>query len=289
MKKILYFWVVLLFFFFTWHSFAVNIESLRNTESYVIDNAGVLKPEEKKLLETQIQEIRKNYTAETLILLIDSTSWEDISELSTKIGHELGVGKSDTDNGIVILIAINDRAWNISIWYWLEWVLPDVLVNRIGTKNFWVFWEGKYYEWISNTLSDISWIISGDPSIVSKFAENFENTQKNYEFLFFLGFIVLLISQIVFKPLVKAKKYGKVWKYILLGYLITLPIVFALVWVLAILINIFIWGAWSLVWIFAKPWEWGGFRWGGGFGWWWGRSGGFWGWGFGWGGSSWKW
>ena len=40
------------------------------------------------------------------------------------------------DNGVVILVAVEDREWNISTGYGVEGILPDIRTNRIGENNF---------------------------------------------------------------------------------------------------------------------------------------------------------
>ena len=68
-------------------------------------------------MESKIEELRKKYTIEILTVIIPSTDGKEISSLATEIGQKVGVGKADKDNGLVLLIAINDRAWNIATGY----------------------------------------------------------------------------------------------------------------------------------------------------------------------------
>lgn len=275
-------------FIFLWSFIWVdwfNIEGLKNQSSYVIDQTNILSSEEKSQLEDKILNIKKFYTSEILLLITPSTQWEDISALATKIWQELGVGKSDTDNGIVILIALQDRAWNIATWYGVEWVLPDLLVNKIWNKNFALFKEEKYFEGILWTLNDIDKMLAKDPTIISEL-----NTKDpDYTIFIFLFFFIIIISSSSLKWLYKQKQFKKIFIISIIWYIITLPIVIFLSWLLAIIINIFVWFFGIIFWIFSgnnQSWNfwWSGF--GGGWRWGWGSFG----WGsFGWGGSSGKW
>lgn len=284
MKKIFF---SLLFLLVCSPVYAFDISSLGTINSSVIDRVGVLKPEQKSILESKIADLRTKYTVEILTIVIPSMDGEDISSTATEIGQKIGVWKADKDNGLVLLIAINDRAWDIATGYGLEGVLPDLLAKRIGEKNFILFRNGQYYEWILGSFDDFDKALSGDTSILST---QWENKGTSSEWFFILQFIVaLLISSIFFRPLTKIKQYKKLFLYLLIAYIITLPLAyFAVQNIFFLLENIGIWIFWSLIGIFAKPGNWWNFwSWGSSSGWW--GFGGFgWGW-FGWGWSSGKW
>lgn len=283
MKKFYIFLLMFLWVFAWAHGF--DIESIKNQSSYVIDQSKVLSPEEKSILEEKILSIKKSYTSEILLLITPTTSWEDIAALATKIWQELGVGKSDTDNGIVILIALQDRSWNIATWYGIEWVLPDLLVNKIWNKNFALFKEEKYFEWILWSLNDIDWVLAKDPTIISQLNKK----EPNFEIFIFIFLGAFIISSIYLRILYKERKYKKIFSILFIWYILSLPIAFFVIWVIWFLINWFIWIVAWVFWIFWKEIHqasWGNFwgTWGGK--WWFGGYGG---WGFWWWGSSWKW
>lgn len=283
MKKIIYFLLIFFYFIQVYSSF--DISSLWPINSSVIDNVGILNKDQKTQLETKIENLRKIYTVEILILIIPTTNWEDISTLAAYIWQKLWVWKKDKDNWLVLLISINDRTWNITTWYWIEWVLPDLLAKRIWEKNFLLFKDKKYFEWISWALDDFWKVFSWDKNIISTQKET-----STWESGWVLQmFIAILLASILFKPLVDWKEYKKFFLYFLIAYIITLPLAYYFVQSLFFLVeNAIIWVIWSILWIFWKIWEWWNYS-----SWWWESSWGwFWwfGWGrFGWWGSSWKW
>lgn len=282
--KILKF-LLILFFFTNLSVNAFDISSLWKVNSYVVDKVWVLNEQEKTDIETKIKELKQKYTTEILTIIIPSTDWEDISSLATEIWQKIWVWKSDKDNWMVLLIAINDRAWNISTWYWVEWVLPDLLTKQIWEKNFASFKQEKYYEWILWALNDFDKVFSWDESIISEL----NNNENDDSWVWLLNvFITIIASSLFLKPLIKKKNLKKFLWYFFLMYIITLPLTYFFLWLAWIFVNLFICVIWTLVWVFWKNWKWGG-----GFGWWkWGWSWGFgwfWWWSFWWWWSSWKW
>lgn len=283
MKKIIYFLLIFFSFIQVYSSFDIN--SLWAINSSVIDKVGVLNEDQKTQLEAKIENLRNIYTVEILTLIIPTTDWEDISTLATNIWQELWVWKKDKDNWLVLLIAINDRAWNIATGYWIEWVLPDLLAKRIWEKNFVLFKNQKYFEWISWAIDDFWKAFSWDKSIISDQKET-----STWESGWVIQLIIAaILSSILFKPLITWKEYKKLFLYFLIAYIITLPLAYYFVQNLFFFIeNAIIWIIWSVFWIFWEAWKWWNYR-----SWWWGSSWGWfwwfwWGW-FWWWGSSWKW
>lgn len=288
MKKIIKILIfVLLSLTFT-SVFSFDIATLWKIDSSVVDKVGILKAEEKISIEAKIAEFRTKYTTEILLVIIPTTNGEDISTIWVEIWQKIGVWKADKDNWVVILIAIDDRAWNISTGYWIEWALPDLLANRIWQKNFILFRESKYFDGIMGALDDFKKAFDWDPSIVSMKTE----TEETPVFWIFELIFIFFYSYSVLRPLIEKEKQKKFWIYLIVGFLLTLPITFYFITeVLAtVFVNFIMWLIFGLFWIFWKSWyNWGsGWSWKSG-GWWWGGFGWF-GWGsFGGWWSSWKW
>ncbi|MCB1713302.1 MAG: TPM domain-containing protein, partial [Candidatus Riesia sp.] len=93
---------------------------------------------------------------EIAVLTIKNTQGYDISDYSQRIGQKWGVGKKGYDNGLIITISVEDRKWNISTGYGLEYVLPDAMCKRLGEKNIPPnFKNGEYEKGIRELIDDI--------------------------------------------------------------------------------------------------------------------------------------
>ena len=114
--------------------FAFNIP--QNTNRFVLDQAQVLKKNEAALLLADIQKIEAKTTSQIAIYIFDSLEGKDISSLAVEVGRAWGVGQATSDNGIIILVAINNRKWFISTGYGVEGSIPDALAKRIGERHF---------------------------------------------------------------------------------------------------------------------------------------------------------
>ncbi len=148
-------------------SFAFEVPEFSN---YVTDNANIFSSEEEASLLSQINKIKQTTTAEIAVLTVKSTDNIAISDYATKVGQTWGVGKDDKDNGVMVVIAIDDREWFIATGYGVEGILPDLRTKQIAEKNFPKnFRVGNYYAGINTAVRDIGKFLAQDESIISKY------------------------------------------------------------------------------------------------------------------------
>jgi len=123
---------------------------------YVNDYAGILSPQEQKLLISRIDSIERNTTVEIALVSVKTTNGEATSQYATKIGDKNGVGKKATDNGIVVLISFdNERGGFIATGKGIEGTLTDVKCSRIWDNSKTYFTDKRYYDGYDSILNGI--------------------------------------------------------------------------------------------------------------------------------------
>ncbi len=269
-----------------------------NYEGYITDKVGVFSETQKIDLTTKIQEIEKATSIEIAILVV-STVDDDINLAAVDVGNQWGVGKKGQDNGLMILIAVNDRKWSIQVGYGLEGILPDLATKNIGDARFPPnFRNGDYYQGIVEMLDDVLWYIKQDPTIVQNYSQTTTNSSSNdnyirWMFMLFIfwasGFGHLVTVPSAKNKKRKMKKYGR-WIYLGTGIILS----FIVAWFVAnIILAVFASYIFLLIGIGmalgGKTWGGTGiwYGWSGGSSFWWGGSSFGW-WSFGGGGSSWS-
>ena len=134
-------------FLFTQISFAqFTIPEKPSFQTSVYDYANVLSATEKSQLEQKLIKYSDSTTTQIVLITIESLKGEDVSLLATKWGHTWGIGQAKEDNGVVILLAKNERKIAINPGYGLE----DRLTAGIGgeiIRNIIIpeFKAGSYY------------------------------------------------------------------------------------------------------------------------------------------------
>lgn len=110
---------------------AVNFPSTPNPFHYVNDYTKTLTPSEIQLLESKLIAYSKETSSQIAVVLIPSTGNYDIAQYSFELGDKWGIGRKQLNNGVLMLIAINDRKIFIATGQGLEGALPDAFLSGI--------------------------------------------------------------------------------------------------------------------------------------------------------------
>ena len=147
-KNISIFLKLFVCFLITQASFAqYTIPELPKLQTSVYDYANLLSPTEKGQLEEKLIRYSDSTTTQIVVVIIQSLKGEDVSQLATKWGQTWGIGgTAKDDNGVIILLAKDERKIAINPGYGLE----DRLTAGIGgeiIRNIIVpeFKSGSYY------------------------------------------------------------------------------------------------------------------------------------------------
>jgi uncharacterized protein len=98
---------------------------------HVHDEAKVLSHETADLLESRLIAYKDSTSNEIAILIITSLDGEVLEEYSLRVAEKWKLGDEQKDNGVLLLIAVDDHKMRIEVGYGLEGVLTDALTNRI--------------------------------------------------------------------------------------------------------------------------------------------------------------
>ncbi len=107
---------------------------------YVNDYAGILDSQWKNKIEELCTRVEEDTGAEIAVAIIDSLEGITIEEYAVKLFEKWGIGKQKADNGILLLIAMQDRKLRIEVGYGLEGVITDLeagnIIDDIITPRF---------------------------------------------------------------------------------------------------------------------------------------------------------
>ena len=102
---------------------------------YVSDPGGVLKTAEVAELNRLIAAIEDSSTAQIAVVVLPSIGEESPKEFATALFETWGIGQRETDNGLLILVVMDQRRTEFETGYGLEGVLPDITCYRVGMET----------------------------------------------------------------------------------------------------------------------------------------------------------
>lgn len=120
-----------------------------NPPKLVNDFTGTLTDYQVAALENKLVAFDDSTSNQVTVVIINSTEDYAIDEVALELGRKWGVGNKDKNNGIVLLIAKNDRKMTIQVGYGLEGALPDITAKSIIDHEIKpAFKENNYYRGI---------------------------------------------------------------------------------------------------------------------------------------------
>ena len=97
----------------------------------VVDTTGTLTPPQAQALAAKLEAIETQRGAQVVVLIVPTTQPEDIAAYGQRVADTWKVGRRDVGDGVVVVVAKNDRRINIEVAKTLEGAIPDVLAGRI--------------------------------------------------------------------------------------------------------------------------------------------------------------
>ncbi|WP_438966262.1 TPM domain-containing protein [Flavobacterium sp.] len=169
------------------------IPEIPKFQTSVYDYADVLNSKEEKTLEDKLVHFSDSTTTQIVVITIESLNGEDIGILTPRWGQEWGIGGTkQNDNGVIILLAKEERKIWISPGYGLEQYLTAGINGEI-TRNIIIpeFKAGSYYNGLNAGTSAIFDVIKGTYK-----GTRIQNKNDN-PFPFIAFFIILIVILIL--------------------------------------------------------------------------------------------
>ncbi len=166
----------------------------------VHDDAHVLKPENIDHLEKQLAHFEDSTSNQIAILIINSLEGESIEDYAIRVAEKWRLGKKDKDNGVLLLIAVDDHKMRIEVGEGLEGVLTDAMCSRIIRNEMAPnFRRGDYEGGVTAAIDGIIKAIGGEYS--AKDTNDLEDLSMKERVLIGLG-LYLFLSIFAFFALV---------------------------------------------------------------------------------------
>ena len=146
---------------------ALNVPP-RPSDIPIVDQTNTLTEEQKSLLAKQIADERTKSGNQIAIVIVPTLEDGSIEDYSIAIAREWGIGTNENNNGVLLLIAKDDRRLRIEVGTGLEGALTDAQTGRIIRGDIApLFRQGKYFEGVQAGLSGIIASINGEYTATS--------------------------------------------------------------------------------------------------------------------------
>jgi uncharacterized protein len=100
-------------------------------EGRVIDRTGTLDAAQQQAMEQHLANVEHELGTQMVVLIVPSTLPEDIAAFAQRVGDQWKIGRRDVGDGLLIVVAKNDRRVRIEVAKALEGAVPDLAARQI--------------------------------------------------------------------------------------------------------------------------------------------------------------
>ncbi len=188
-----------LFFFLTLCAFVSSaqpkIPENGGPNGWVHDETNkTLSPSAKAQLESILQYERDSTSNQIAILIIESLEGASLEEYTLSVAEKWGLGKKGKDNGVLFLIAMQERQVRIEVGSGLEGALTDLMASRINRNELIPrFRQGNYDEGVIAATNAIIQTIKGEYKNEEPVVRKTKRFRKNSPYTTLIVLIVIIL------------------------------------------------------------------------------------------------
>jgi uncharacterized protein len=164
---------------------------------FVNDFAGILNATERQNLETELVDFKKQTGAELAVVTVKNLGGDTVENYAVELFKDWGIGEKGKDNGVLLLVALEDRKMRIEVGYGLEGVLTDAQASSIIRNTLTPAFRGNDYGGgITGAVNQIITIVKPEYASSEGIASEIQSSSSsksngfNIEHIFFLLFFV---------------------------------------------------------------------------------------------------
>jgi uncharacterized protein len=129
----------------------------------VVDTVGVLSATQRQELERALASLESRKGSQVAVLLVDTTQPESIEQFALRVAEEWKLGRRGVDDGVLLVLAMGDRALRLEVGYGLEGSLSDVIASRIIREIITPeLRAGNTFEGIRKGLAAVQAVLEGE-------------------------------------------------------------------------------------------------------------------------------
>ena len=169
---------------------------------YIVDTAGIVSAEDRAQIEKIGEELREKTKAEIVVVTVATLDGTDIESYANELFRSWGIGDAKQSNGVLLLIAKDDRKFRIEVGYGLEGEITDGRAGEILDKMKPYFRDEKYSEGVLNAYQKLAAYAYHAAGVapgadVSETLEEEEPSILMNVFIFFLAIVGMILLGVI--------------------------------------------------------------------------------------------
>ncbi len=142
---------------------AQSLQPIPALETRVTDLTGTLTAGQQSELDQKLAAFEQRKGAQIAVLIVPTTQPEAIEQYSIRVVDAWKLGRAKPDDGVLLLVALKDRAMRIEVGYGFEGAITDALASRIINNTITpLFRQGNFFGGVNAGVDEIIRVINGE-------------------------------------------------------------------------------------------------------------------------------
>ena len=159
-------WVLIWLAAALWFTVAARAQDLQPVpvlQAHINDLSRTLAAHDAAQLEQQLADFERQHGTQIAVLLVATTAPEDIADYTQRVAESWKLGRARVGDGLLLVVAVQDRRVRIAPYKALEGAIPDVLAKRIIDQQIVpAFRQSDYAGGLRNALTQLQALITGE-------------------------------------------------------------------------------------------------------------------------------
>jgi uncharacterized protein len=112
-------------------AFAQDVLPVPELSSHVMDNTGTLSAPARAMLDEKLAAFEASTGSQVVVLMVPSTAPEDIASYANRVGNTWEIGRREVGDGLLVIVAKDDRKVRIEVAKSLEGAIPDLAARQV--------------------------------------------------------------------------------------------------------------------------------------------------------------
>ena len=163
----------------------------------VVDAAGLLTTDEQHALSTKLQDFAHASTTQLVVVTVPSLNGAELDDYAQQLYRNWGIGQRQTNNGLLMLVAVQEHGLRIQTGYGLEGAIPDATCERLITEVLTpAFKNQQYYAGLDAVTTQLIRLAQGETASFKPPAPNSRGLVRLWSLaLLVWGLLLTLLSR----------------------------------------------------------------------------------------------
>jgi uncharacterized protein len=195
---------------------APKLQAVPALSARVIDQTATLDAAQRAGLETRLADFERRKGSQIVLLMVRTTAPEDIASYANRVANDWKIGRKDVGDGLLVVVAKDDRRMRIEVAKSLEGPVPDLAASRIIDEEMMPrFRQNDFAGGLNAAVDRLIGLVDGEPLPEPARRNSGERSSggdidwENLGIFLFFGFFIVA-------PIVR-RIFGKVLGTLVLG------------------------------------------------------------------------